>query len=94
MRNCDGAYNTAVNYNRYNVRSFPVLNTTTLAEIQALIDQSRNQNAWLVLMYHRVDYSGDTYAVTPEVLRTQMQLVKNSNITVLPSQDTVAAIGL
>jgi peptidoglycan/xylan/chitin deacetylase (PgdA/CDA1 family) len=94
MRNCDGAYNTAANYNRYNVRSFPVLNTTTLAEIQALIDQSRNQNAWLVLMYHRVDYSGDTYAVTPEVLRTQMQLVKNSNITVLPSQVAVAAIGL
>lgn len=92
MRNCDDTYNTKSTFNRYNINSFPIFNTTTDSEIKAVLDKAKANNEWIVFMYHKVDNSNETYAVTPTKLRQQMQLIKDSTISVKPSQDALVEL--
>jgi peptidoglycan/xylan/chitin deacetylase (PgdA/CDA1 family) len=92
MRNCDDTYNTKSTFNRYNINSFPIFNTTTDSEIKAALDKAKTNNEWLVFMYHKVDNSNEEYAVTSTKLRQQMQLIKDSGIVVKPSQDALVEL--
>ena len=92
MRNCDSKTNTKSNYDNFNVRSLPVLKSTTLQEIQAAISEAKSNNQWLVLMYHEVKNSTAAYSVTQATLRSHLQAIKDSGIAVLPSEDAIAEI--
>jgi peptidoglycan/xylan/chitin deacetylase (PgdA/CDA1 family) len=94
MRNCDDIINFKSGYNNYNLKSFIVTRNTTLTEIQNALDSVKGQNAWIVFMYHEVRTSQgtDDLWVTKDQLIGQMQLIKNSGITVLPSEDALAEI--
>ena len=92
MRNCDNTYNTKATFNRYNINSFPIFNTTTDSEIKAALDKAKANNEWLVFMYHKVDNSNEEYSVTTAKLRQQMQLIKDSGIVVKPSQDALVEL--
>lgn len=89
-RNCEPIANTKANFDRYNLNSFIVLNTTTDAEIISAINQAKASNGWLILVWHEV--AGDNknaWSVSPATLQRQLQLVKNSGITVTTSQSAL-----
>ncbi len=89
MRNCNDTYNAKYTFNRFNINSFPVFNTTTNSEIKVVLDKAKANNEWLVFMYHKVDNSNNQYSVTKSKLMQQMQLIKDSSIVVKPSQDAL-----
>jgi peptidoglycan/xylan/chitin deacetylase (PgdA/CDA1 family) len=94
MRNCDNIINFKSSYNNYNLKSFIVTRNTTFTEIQNAIDSVKGENAWIIFMYHEVRTSQgtDDLWVSKDQLTQQMQLIKNSGITVLPSEDALAEI--
>jgi len=74
------AINTAGEFNALNIRSYSVRQSTTLTDLQKLLDNARDHNGWLVLTYHQVDDSGSDFSVTPSVFKQQIQLISKSNI--------------
>ncbi len=90
QRNCDGYVNTKGNFNRYNVSSFMILSTTTDAEIQAQLNAAKTSNGWVVFVWHQVaGNTGDAYSVSQATLTRQLQLIKNSGIAVVTSQQAL-----
>lgn len=90
LRNCTEDVNTKANFYRYDVKSFIVLNTTTDAEIKALLDKAKATNGWLVLVWHEV--AGDNkndWSVSPATLQRQLNLVKSSGIDVVLTQQAL-----
>jgi peptidoglycan/xylan/chitin deacetylase (PgdA/CDA1 family) len=68
-------------FNPYNINAFTVRRSTTLAEMQQLIDYTIKNNGWLVITYHQVDAENPSeYAVSPKVLREHMELIRASRI--------------
>lgn len=87
MRNCEATYNSASNFNRWDLKSFIVLNNTTDAEITALLNQTKANNGWLIIVWHEI--AGDNvndWSVSQATLKRQLQLIKNSGIDVVPTQ--------
>ncbi len=87
VRNCDMGVNVAGTFNRWNLNSFIVLNTTTDTEIKNLLTQTKNSKGWLVLVWHEV--AGDaknSWSVSQTTLKRQLQLVKDSGIEVVSTQ--------
>jgi len=89
-RNCEAVANTKANFDRYNLNSFIVLNTTTDAELVAQLNAAKASNGWLTLVWHEL--AGDNknaWSVSPATLQRQLQLVKNSGITVVTTQQAL-----
>ena len=89
-RNCEPVANTKVNFDRYNLNSFIILNTTTDAEIISALNAAKASNGWLILVWHEL--AGDTknaWSVSPATLKRQLQLVKSSGITVTTTQSAL-----
>lgn len=68
----------------YNIKAYSVRRTTTLEDIQKLVDYAVQHNGWLVLTYHQVDENVDTngeeFGVTPGELRRQLEVVSSRPI--------------
>jgi hypothetical protein len=59
------------------------LDTTTPAQLQTWVNQAINTNTWLVLVYHEVGATAEpTYAVTPANLDAELNIIKQSGVTV------------
>lgn len=84
-RSTDVGYNTKDNFNIYNIKVQNILNTTTPSEVQSWINQSIATSTWLVLVYHEVTASAadPTYAVTPANLDAELNIIKQSGVTVM-----------
>lgn len=90
LRNCQPAPNTKQNFDAYNIRSYIVLRSTTNAEIRQWINEAKAQKAWIVLVYHEIKSNPDNdWAITRSKLRSQLQIVKDSNITVMKTGDAL-----
>lgn len=76
----DADVNVAGSFDRYNIIGFAVRPGTTDAEIQAAIDYARSNNGWLVLVYHQIDNSGETYSASPKQFERHLKIIKNSRI--------------
>lgn len=90
LRNCTPVANTKANFNQYDIKSFIVLNTTTDAEIKNALASAKSSNGWLVLVWHEV--AGDaknSWSVSATTLKRQLQLVKDSGISVVPTQQAL-----
>ncbi len=74
------AINVATTFNPLNIVSFSVRETTTLYELNKLIEAAKKHNAWLVLTYHQIDRTGDLYSVNPEEFESQMALLFNTKM--------------
>ncbi len=83
-RSTDVGYNTKDSFDIYNIKVQNITNTTTPAQVQAWIQQAQNDKTWLVIVYHEVDAAAEdpTYAVTPANLDAELNIVKQSGITV------------
>ncbi len=90
QRNCATPFNTLGDWNPYNLGSFQVLATTTVAEIQAALAQAKANGSWLTLTFHEVgapvDPTDAAYAVTAAQLTAMLQVVKDSGLPVYSSQ--------
>ena len=76
----DEDINTSDTCDVYQMNAYTVRNTTTQEDIQRLIDYTIKRKGWLILTYHQVDNSDAHYAVTPEALDDQLQLIKDAGI--------------
>lgn len=86
-RNCDDDVMTASDFDRWNLRSFIVLNTTTDAEITAMLNKAKATNGWITFVWHEI--AGDNkndWSVSQSTLKRQLQLIKNSGIDVVLTQ--------
>ncbi len=81
-RSTDAGYNVKNNFNIYNIKVQNITAQTTLAEYNNWLTQAAQQKAWLVIVYHQVDTSGDTYSVTPKNLDAQLQAIKSKGLVV------------
>lgn len=72
--------NVTGHFDRYNIIGFSVRPGTTDAQIQAAIDYARAHNGWLVLAYHQIDNSGETYSSSPKQLERHFKMIRNSHV--------------
>jgi peptidoglycan/xylan/chitin deacetylase (PgdA/CDA1 family) len=87
LRNCEPDVNVKATFDRYNLKSFIVLNTTSDAELKAMLDKAKTTNGWVIFVWHEL--AGDAknpWSVSATTLNRQLQIVKDSGITVLPTQ--------
>lgn len=78
-RGSDGGFNRKTT-DRFNLARQPMTNTTTLAQVQALIDQAMTDKTWLILLFHEINASGNTFAVTPELFQQIVNYLATQNI--------------
>lgn len=76
-------YNRKDNFDIYNLLVQNVLLTTTTEEVRSWLEETKNSNAWLILVYHQNDYVGDTYSATPESFSAQIQSIYDSGMTIV-----------
>jgi peptidoglycan/xylan/chitin deacetylase (PgdA/CDA1 family) len=74
-RSSDGGYNLKTT-NPYVLKRQPMLNTTTFTQIKSYIDTARANKAWVILLFHQVDNTGATYAVTPALFEQTLNYLK------------------
>ena len=71
-RSVDRGYNTKIT-DKYALKVQQVDLTTTVAQIQTWIDTAKQNNTWLILMFHQVDVTGEELSITT----ANFQLVVN-----------------
>ncbi len=89
IRTTHPGIDTEANFNPFELFSPSLRATSTLEDIEKYIQEAKAQNGWLILTYHQIDTSGDTYAVTPDAFRAHMQAVVNSGIDIVPYSRTL-----
>lgn len=91
-RSTDTNFNAKSNFDVYNIKTQVVTNTTTVAEVGAWVNSAKENNTWLVLVYHQVDSSGDQFSTTPAQLNLHLQKIQQSGLTVKTTNDALAEI--
>lgn len=83
-RSTDVGFNSKNNFDIYNIKVQNITDTTTPAQVQAWVNQAIANKTWLVLVYHEVTASAadPTYAVTPANLDAELNIIKQSGVTV------------
>ncbi len=84
----DGQFNTKNNLNVRQIHAILISATTTPAQVDALINKTLTQNAWLVLVYHSIGSvppgnDGAGYATTPSNFSSEMSYLHSTHIQVL-----------
>jgi peptidoglycan/xylan/chitin deacetylase (PgdA/CDA1 family) len=77
-RTTDTGYN-APGYDRYSIRVQNVEVDTTAEEIREWAKFARDNNLWLVLVYHQVE-DGGTYSVDTKALEEHLRAVKDTGV--------------
>ncbi len=83
LRTTQLGVNTRESFNPYEIKSPTIKSVHTIEDIKQFIAESKQSNGWLILTYHQIDNSGDTYAVTPEAFRIHMQTVVDSEVDIV-----------
>jgi peptidoglycan/xylan/chitin deacetylase (PgdA/CDA1 family) len=90
-RTVDDGYNQRDTLDLSRLKAKMVVSTTTAADVQEWLDETRAQGLWLVLVFHDlVEGSTDFYDTTPETYREVMAEVAASGIAVRTVSDASA----
>jgi peptidoglycan/xylan/chitin deacetylase (PgdA/CDA1 family) len=81
-RSTDTGFNTADNLNPYGLLVQNVTVDTTEAQIDSWLATAKQNNAWLILVYHQVDNSGTEFSRRPADLQNDLKSIKASGIPV------------
>ncbi|OHA18567.1 MAG: hypothetical protein A2664_02930 [Candidatus Taylorbacteria bacterium RIFCSPHIGHO2_01_FULL_46_22b] len=73
--------------NLYELKAWSLKNTDTFEGIRSLIDQARNNKEWLVLVFHHVNDSGETYAVKPTLFNSVVDYVATNHVKVVTASE-------
>lgn len=90
VRTSDFGYNDRF-FDKQSIRSIAVHDSTNDREFKAWLDTAAAHKLWVVLVYHRIDEQG-AYSVTSAQLERQLQLIKNSGLTILPVGEAARSI--
>ena len=74
------AINVKDTFKPLNLTSYSVRQGTSLDDIKKLLKAAQDNNGWLVLTYHQIDYSGEEFSVPPEKFEQQMSFLGSSNV--------------
>jgi peptidoglycan/xylan/chitin deacetylase (PgdA/CDA1 family) len=89
-RTVDEGFNSKDNFDIYRLRVQNMTPTTSLAQVQAWIDQAKATNTWLILVYHRVaDSNLDPFDTYTNDFKLQMQAISQSGVTVKTWSDAL-----
>ena len=70
-------------FNQYDLKVENVFDTTTTAQVADWVQQAKNTNTWLIIVYHSVSATPtDSNNVTPTQLDSQLAAIKASGVTV------------
>ncbi len=67
---------------------------TTVAQVKAWLDQGRAQKLWLILVFHRVDASGESTAITPQLFQQIVDEIKTSAMPVRTASQGIQLMSL
>ncbi|MBP6913949.1 polysaccharide deacetylase family protein, partial [Candidatus Parcubacteria bacterium] len=81
-RGVEGGYNDKTS-NKYILNSYSIESSTTINTIKNWIDTAVANNTWVILVFHRVDTSGEQYSVTPQMLQQIVDYLKLKNVSVV-----------
>lgn len=80
------------NFDRYNINAYTVRQSTTLDDIKNMVEYAQRTNAWIVITYHQVDWSGAEYGVSPEAFESHMKYLFDAKIRSAPLGRVIDAI--
>lgn len=87
VRSTDEGTNPIPVEDPYHLQIYELKQGVTSDDAKDWIDQAVSEKTWLILMFHKVDESGEEFSTTPEILKEITKYVKEKNIdNVLPSQ--------
>lgn len=90
-RSSDGGYNDKTT-DIYALKRQPMTNATTFTHIKNYIDTALSNKTWVILLFHEIDYSGNAYAVTPELFDQTLTYLKQQNVTPISIEKGVSLI--
>jgi len=90
LRSSDDGFNDRY-FDPLNLRTKAIYKDTSIKEIQAWLNEARTNKQWLILMYHRIDETGD-YTVSSKQLEQQLKMIHESGMHVMPVTKAAAAI--
>ncbi len=90
-RGTEPGLNDLKNLDPYNLLVRNITNTTTVNEVQAWVQEAKNSNKWVILVFHQVDEEskgrGEDYSISLEEFKGIVEYLKAAGIpVVLPSQ--------
>jgi peptidoglycan/xylan/chitin deacetylase (PgdA/CDA1 family) len=92
QRDTSGQLNYKYSFNPRVVHSILITKSTTVAQVNALLQQAKLNGAWLVFTYHQVASGGDNYTITKAALQNQLQAIKNSGIATTTTHQAFSEI--
>lgn len=85
LRGTDPGVNTRQNFNPYNIKVLYMGHSITRDHLSDEIAKVKASNGWLVLVYHRIEPSGNSeIVVTSTQLEQHLDAIKNSGVLVEP----------
>jgi peptidoglycan/xylan/chitin deacetylase (PgdA/CDA1 family) len=79
-RTSDAGYNSLGSFDPYHIRVQHVDAGVTPETVNSWVTDAKNNKWWLVILFHKIDNSGDTYTTTPEYLDRMFANIKNSGV--------------
>lgn len=90
-RTIDIGYNTKTS-NPYLLKSQVIALNTSFDEVKFWIDRAIADKTWVILVFHQIDYSGQTYSATPEMLQQIVDYLVLQNVSVLTNSQGAALL--
>ncbi len=86
-------YNSKYSFDKYAIKVQNITDKTTEAEVSSWVNYAKQNNLWLVLVYHQIsnDNLGD-YSATPYQLASHLQIISNSGVQVKTVSGALATI--
>jgi len=82
-RTVDAGYNSKDSFDAYALRVQNILNTTTPAEVAGWVKQAQADKTWLILVYHDISTTPDTYDSSIVNFKAEMQSLSASKAPVV-----------
>ena len=81
--------------NKYELKTYPVENTTTLADIEKWIDYAKQNKVWLVLLFHEIldNDSTEQYSTTPKMVQDTVNYLVGQKVPVLTNAQAIPLLG-
>lgn len=76
-------FNSYDNFDVSRLKSMSVMVCTTAQDIEKWVRKAKEENLWLILLYHRVTDDPNEYDTTPKEFTKHLQIIKDSGLPVV-----------
>ena len=91
-RTVDIGYNSKDNLDVSRLKCMSILSTTTASEVEEWVEKAKEENLWLILLYHRVADDPGEYDTTPAMFAEHMEAINESGIPVVTISQALSEI--